>query len=82
MEHLENRPPQLRAPTLSDFTQSLQQAWSDLKAFPVQSLILASPFVVIGWLMTWVTALTGQTYWLIIAVLGFPLVGILGSVSV
>jgi uncharacterized membrane protein len=73
------RPPKLRAPVLSDFRASLALGWTDFIAAPTPSLFFASFFVIAGLVMAGITYGTGQTYWLILAVLGFPLIGTLAA---
>jgi len=53
----------------------------DFIANPIPDLVFASFFVIAGLLMTWITYVTGHTFWLILAVMGFPLVGTLGAVG-
>lgn len=53
----------------------------DFRANPLADLIFASFFVIAGLVMTWITYATGHTFWLILAVMGFPLVGTLGAVG-
>ena len=71
----------LRPPRSADFRDSLARGWRDLRAAPVTDLCLASVFVVAGLLMTLVTVATGQTFWLVLAVMGFPLIGTLAAVG-
>lgn len=73
--------PAIRRPTKSDFTASLSEGWGDFVANPVPDLIFASFFVIAGLVMSWITYATGHTFWLILAVMGFPLVGTLGAVG-
>lgn len=64
-----------RAPTFADLRASLGSGWRDFKSAPGPGLFFASFYVIVGWLMTWITYATGTTFWLILAVLGFPLIG-------
>ncbi len=73
--------PVLRTPTHNDFLSALSLGWRDFRASPLTDLAFASFFVVAGLLMMWVTWATGHTFWLILAVMGFPLVGTLGAVG-
>ena len=54
---------------------------ADFRANPLPDLIFASFFVIAGLVMTWITYVTGHTFWLILAVMGFPLIGTLGAVG-
>ena len=67
--------PQLRAPQLTDFTASLALGWQDFRAHPFIGLFFAGIYASVGLLMTWVTYVTATSFWLILAVLGFPLIG-------
>lgn len=67
--------PALRPPSFGDLTASLTQGVRDFAAAPVFGLFFASVYVAVGLAMAWVTYVTGTTFWLILAVLGFPLIG-------
>ena len=73
--------PSVRKPTFADLRKSLSAATSDFAAAPVADLFFASFFVCAGLLMSWVTYATGHTFWLILAVMGFPLVGALAALG-
>lgn len=81
---METRPegaPTLRRPTTDDIRNSLASAWRDFTSAPLTDLFFASFFVVAGLLIGWITYVTGQTFWLVLAVLGFPLVGALAAIG-
>lgn len=67
--------PDLRSPTLADLTASLRAGVRDFVAAPHLGLFFAGFYVVVGVLMAAITFATGTTFWLILAVLGFPLIG-------
>ncbi|WP_415919335.1 DUF2189 domain-containing protein [Tateyamaria sp. SN6-1] len=67
--------PDLRAPTVSDIATSLRAGARDFIAAPHIGLFFAGFYVVVGVVMTAITFVTGTTFWLILAVLGFPLIG-------
>lgn len=69
--------PSLRDPTIDDLKNSLVAGWQDFTAAPVTDLFFASFFVMAGMVMAAITYATGTTFWLILAVMGFPLVGTL-----
>ena len=71
----------IRDLTAADIRVGFQAALSDFKAAPLSALFVASVFVIAGWLMTWITWISGTTFWLVLAVLGFPLVGALAAVG-
>lgn len=73
--------PAVRRPTLADIKTSLAMALRDFRAAPLVDLFFASFFVITGLIMGWITYLTGQTFWLVLAVLGFPLVGALAALG-
>ena len=67
--------PALRNPTLDDLKASFAAGWRDFLSQPLYGLFYASFYVGVGLAMAWVTRQTGHTFWLILAALGFPLVG-------
>ena len=75
MTHLAQGPAPLRPISVSDVTASLRHGIADFAAAPLIGLFFAAFYVGAGLLMLWVTQITGQTYWLVLAVMGFPLVG-------
>lgn len=75
---MHNRPngaPALRKITVSDIIQSLGAGLRDFRSAPVPGLFFANFYVLGGLVMTWVTYVTGTTFWLVLAVMGFPLIG-------
>ena len=71
--------PGFRAPRLSDLAASIRLGLQDFAATPLISLYFAAYFVAAGLGMAWVTYVTAQTFWLILAVLGFPLIGVFAA---
>lgn len=71
---LEHGAPPLAAVTLQDFAIALRRGWDDLWAAPHYAVFFAGVWVLGGWIMVWVTEATGQTYWLVFAAAGFPLI--------
>lgn len=53
----------------------------DFIAFPMVDFFFASFFVLAGLFMMWITYLTGQTFWMILLVMGFPLIGTLAAIG-
>ena len=75
---MHNRPngaPKLRPITVSDIFESLRAGLADFRAAPVPGLFFANFYVLGGLVMTWITYITGSTFWLVLAVMGFPLIG-------
>lgn len=73
--------PELGAPTFAMLGEALRRAWRDMRRAPGYALVFAGVYVVIGWLMVWVTVATGHTYWLIFAAVSFPLIGPFAAVG-
>ncbi|MDU8926453.1 DUF2189 domain-containing protein [Alisedimentitalea sp. MJ-SS2] len=74
-ETLEHGVPELRAIRFPMLVEALKRGWADMVRSPLYSFMFASAYVAIGLVLAYVTWLTGQTYWLIFAAVGFPLVG-------
>lgn len=75
MHERPNGAPTVRAITGADITQSLRKGLSDFLRAPVPGLFFASFYVFVGLIMAWITFATGTTFWLVLAVMGFPLIG-------
>lgn len=75
MDHRPTGAATVRPPTGADFRASLAAGWRDFRATPVLGLFFASFYVLTGLVIAWITLRTGHTYWLVLAALGFPLVG-------
>ncbi|MRU16870.1 DUF2189 domain-containing protein [Roseovarius sp. A21] len=73
--------PDMGAVNISMLAEALRRGWADMKRAPGYALVFAGVYVVIGWIMAYVTWVTGQTYWLIFAAVSFPLIGPFAAVG-
>ena len=76
-----NSVPDIRPLTISDLRKSLALGVRDFAATPLIDVFFAVFFVVTGLIMAWVTYETETTFWLVLAVLGFPLIGGLAALG-
>ena len=74
-------PPRPRPISSADLRACLRLGWADFRAAPLPGLFFANAFVVAGLAMSVITLATGTTFWLVLAVLGFPLIGSLAALG-
>ncbi|PIE12711.1 MAG: hypothetical protein CSA70_08390 [Rhodobacterales bacterium] len=73
--------PELRPVEFSMMGEALKRGWADMKRAPVFGFIFASAYVIVGFILAAITLATGQSYWLVFAAVGFPLVGPFAAVG-
>lgn len=66
--------PPFCAPPAGFVRRALRLGWADFRARPGFGLLAGAAAVLAGWLLVGLTLWAGHTFWLILAVLGFPLV--------
>ena len=73
--------PPMGGVSMSMLGEALRRGWRDMRYAPGYAVFFAGVYVLIGLVMVWVTWVTGQSYWLIFAAVGFPLVGPFAAVG-
>lgn len=73
--------PDFRAPNFALLGLALRKGWLDFWLAPGLGLFFGAVYVLIGWGITWLTLATGQSFWLVLAAIGFPLIGPFAAVG-
>ncbi len=73
--------PELGAVDMSMLWAALRNGWRDFLRQPFYGIVFGGFYVLAGWSMAWITVSTGQSYWLVFAAIGFPLIGPFAAVG-
>lgn len=73
--------PELGKVDIAMLRAALRKGWSDMRATPGFGFAFSLFYVLCGWIMVMITRWTGQSYWLVFAAVGFPMIGPFAAVG-